>query len=304
MDRYYNILGVPNNSSREVIKRAYHEKIKTIHPDRVHGTPLEATAAFFTAEINEAYKILMSQFNNINSSYDQDKLERYLEKDIFVENKGLLRYTLSNSLDVILNAIIKRTGCLIPDKVNEIPWLINTNLSNNVKNAMNEYNMNYSMTTFKFGSLIIIGINKKSGNNWYFSGYEIDMENQDNKKESYNNTQSKASYFKNKIGIIAKLILAILVFSIVFHQCNKTQESTRNNSQIVNTRTAAVYATVRSCDWLNVRRTPSSVNNSNIIEAIRVNTKVEILERSNNGWVRIRYNNGKTGYVHRNYLSQ
>jgi len=114
----------------------------------------------------------------------------------------------------------------------------------------------------------------------------------------------EANNLLNKIGVVPKLIMAILAFAIIFHQCNKTQESTRNYSRIVNTRTVAVYATVRNCDWLNVRRTPSSVNNSNIIEAIRVNTKVEILERSNNGWVRIKYNNGKTGYVHRNYLLQ
>jgi len=54
---------------------------------------------------------------------------------------------------------------------------------------------------------------------------------------------------------------------------------------------------------LNVRSSPSSVNNNNYIEAIRVNTRVEIIEKVNNGWVRIRYNNGKTGYVHGNYLS-
>jgi len=47
-----------------------------------------------------------------------------------------------------------------------------------------------------------------------------------------------------------------------------------------------------------------SVNNSNIIEAIRANTRVEVLERQRNGWVRIRYDNGRIGYVHSNFLSR
>jgi uncharacterized protein YgiM (DUF1202 family) len=54
---------------------------------------------------------------------------------------------------------------------------------------------------------------------------------------------------------------------------------------------------------LNVRRTPSAVNNTNVIEAIQINTTVEVLERRSDGWVRIRYANGKTGYVDGRYLS-
>jgi uncharacterized protein YgiM (DUF1202 family) len=34
-----------------------------------------------------------------------------------------------------------------------------------------------------------------------------------------------------------------------------------------------------------------------------VNTKVEVLEKANNGWVKIRYSNGKTGYAYGNYIS-
>ena len=89
---------------------------------------------------------------------------------------------------------------------------------------------------------------------------------------------------------------------MLFQQCNDLQFS-RNQLQTANSKTSQIYANVISCDWLNVRRTPSSINNANVIEAIRVNTRVEILEKSNNGWVMIRYGNGKTGYVHSNFLT-
>ena len=62
MERYYTILGIPNNSSKEVVKKAYYTKMKALHPDKIHGTVLEDTATFFTTEINEAYNKLMTQY--------------------------------------------------------------------------------------------------------------------------------------------------------------------------------------------------------------------------------------------------
>lgn len=62
MDRYYKILDLSSNATKEEIKKAYHDKIKALHPDKIHGTALEETATFFTTEINEAYEILMTNF--------------------------------------------------------------------------------------------------------------------------------------------------------------------------------------------------------------------------------------------------
>jgi len=55
---------------------------------------------------------------------------------------------------------------------------------------------------------------------------------------------------------------------------------------------------------LNVRSTPSSANNNNVIESIPINTRVEVIQRRNDGWTRIRYNNGKTGYVSDRFLER
>lgn len=83
MDRYYRILGIPDYSSKEVIKKAYHEKMKALHPDKVHGTSLEDTATFFAAEINEAYNILMSQHKEKKMDFNQDNCEKYAKVMVF-----------------------------------------------------------------------------------------------------------------------------------------------------------------------------------------------------------------------------
>ena len=132
------------------------------------------------------------------------------------------------------------------------------------------------------------------------------QEKREEQKPAYDYySQQKTSYSKQKspIETIVKIIIAIIVFCIIYQQFNNPLSS-GNRLSIFGTRTTSVYATVKFCDWLNVRSSPSSVNNSNIVEAISVNTKVEILDHASNGWVQIRYNNDKIGYIHSNYLSQ
>jgi curved DNA-binding protein CbpA len=121
MERYYRILGIPNNSSKEVIKKTYHEKMKVLHPDKIHGTPLEDTATFFATKINEAYNVLMAQFKESNTS-DKSNETDFIEEEIYVEGSGYLKYTLSNNINVIINEIINRIRCILPDTVGEIPW--------------------------------------------------------------------------------------------------------------------------------------------------------------------------------------
>jgi len=62
----------------------------------------------------------------------------------------------------------------------------------------------------------------------------------------------------------------------------------------------AVYATVTASS-LNVRSGPSTGHN--IQDSISENTRVEILEMVASPWVRIRYGDGRIGYVSRNFLS-
>ena len=67
------------------------------------------------------------------------------------------------------------------------------------------------------------------------------------------------------------------------------------------TNRSPIFDTVAS-DWLNIRSSPSAAYNTNIIETIPRNTRVEILQRVNHPWVMIRYNDGKVGYVNSDLL--
>jgi hypothetical protein len=162
--------------------------MKALHPDKVHGTPLEDTATFFTTEINEAYNILISQSDKRHSSSNQKNQTEYMEEEIYVEDVGLLKYSLSNDLMVIVNAIFNRTGYTIEDNIDAIEWDLNIVLSENVKKSMNKHNMNYSMTTFLEGSTRITSINKRDGNDWYYAAYEVNTKYSEKKtSKSYNN---------------------------------------------------------------------------------------------------------------------
>jgi len=306
MERYYTILGIPNNSSKEVVKKAYYTKMKALHPDKIHGTALEDTATFFTTEINEAYNQLMTQYKDNNSS-NQNKQSSFIEEEIYVETKGYLRYTLSNNINTIINEIYNRIKCVLPDGASQIPWNINPALSHNVRKVMNDHNYNYSMTSFFEGSIEYVVINKRANDNWYISAYEINSEKKNilSDTQTYNNTNYYMSKSKesNPFGILVKIVIAVVIFGIIFNHFNN-QQSPRNQSQASHTKTAQVFSNVVSCEWLNVRSSPSSINDRNIIEAIRNNTRVEITDNANDGWVKIRYGNNKTGYVYSNYLSK
>ena len=318
MDRYFKILGIPANSSKEEIKKAYHVKMKALHPDKVHGTSLEDTATFFSAEINEAYNVLMTQYSDkkttSSNETNQNNQSGFEVENIFIEGSGLLKYTISNNINIIISEIVYQTKNIFPDKVDEIPWTLNTMLSENVKFSMNKHNMNYSMTTYMEGSIRYIVINKRAGKNWYYSCYEINSGYKSEQKPSYNyNTENYTNYSRqnssypennSSFWFFLKIMAVIVIIILVFQQFSNPQ-SKFNQSRVrtQNSGAVQVFAIVTSCDWLNVRSSPSSVNNNNVIEAIRVNTRVEILNKENNGWTRIRYSNGKIGYVHGSFLS-
>jgi len=293
MEKYYSILGIPNNSSKEVVKKAYHEKIKALHPDKIHGTALEDTAAFFTSEINVAYNSIMNRYN------EQQQFD-FIEEEIYIEGHGNLIYTLSNDINVIINEITNRTGCIFREYPQKMPWNINYGLSANVKNSMNANNYDYSMTIFPEGDVINIIINKRENSNWFYCGFHVETKNET--AASNHKTCNGSNKINSLFSKIVKIIIAVIVFGFIFNHFN-TMPKLPNPSKVNYSKNAQVYGSVASCDWLNVRSSPSSVNDRNIIEAIRADTRVEITERTGNGWVRVRYGNGKSGYVHSNYLS-
>jgi DnaJ like chaperone protein len=55
------VLGVAPEASQDDIRRAYHAKVREVHPDRVAGASLEIRklAEERTAELNAAYRALV-----------------------------------------------------------------------------------------------------------------------------------------------------------------------------------------------------------------------------------------------------
>jgi len=242
MERYYKILGISASASKEKIKEAYHAKMKALHPDKVHGTPLEDTATFFATEINEAYNYLMSNFNATNTNNQQSTSKsastqkwktEYWEEDIYVETYGVLRYFLSSDLNRIKNAIIGRIGRQIFD---QIEWSLNTNLSENVKKSMNKHDVNYSMTTYIEDSNRIVIINRRNGNNWYYARYKDYIGEQvKNKAEP----KTKVKHNRSGLGIA---ITAIIFLFLVWNAW-KNDSSGKDQQKPTSTVAAATVAT-------------------------------------------------------------
>ena len=174
MERYYKILGISSSATRQEIKQAYHKKMKALHPDKSHGTILEDTATFLTTELNEAYNFLMKLSTDGQSSEASGDLKCY-EEDIYIENRGTLKYSLSNDFNQIQKAIHKLTGNDDISFIYNYGWQLNPVLSENVKKIMNKLNVNYSMTYYSADQHETLVVNKRDGNNWYISGYEQDL---------------------------------------------------------------------------------------------------------------------------------
>jgi len=187
MDRYYKILGLSSNATKEDIKKAYHEKIKALHPDKIHGTALEETATFFTTEINEAYEILIGKFEGGKSNLKNN----CIEEKILIEGFGKLKYSLSSNFNEIIKAIISRSGI---DNANtdDIEWTENTGLSDNVKKSMLKNNAEYSMTIYKEGQDYITIVNRHKGELWYYAYFDV---------SSKRFAKSKSSYYEDEIYI-------------------------------------------------------------------------------------------------------
>lgn len=93
-----------------------------------------------------------------------------IEEDIIIEKLGILKYSLSNNLDDINIAIVKRTGHYI--YLEKALWYLNPVLSTNVKHLMNTYDVNFSMTTFIIEKVKNLVVNMRVGENWFITSYD------------------------------------------------------------------------------------------------------------------------------------
>jgi hypothetical protein len=120
-------------------------------------------------QVNEELKEIESQ--QFISPKDQlGYAEEYIIiKDNNSDEKEILNYSLSNSLEEIKMAIFRRTGLNI--KLEKAKWFINPYLSISVKDLMNKHHVLFSVTTFYDNETRMISINMRVGDIWFYTSY-------------------------------------------------------------------------------------------------------------------------------------
>lgn len=84
MNKYYKILGVNENSTKEEIKSAYRNLLKKFHPDTYNGDKNYASKK--SAEINEAYAMVLADREK-KGYREPPKKEKKSEKQTFNKKK-------------------------------------------------------------------------------------------------------------------------------------------------------------------------------------------------------------------------
>ncbi|GIY68204.1 putative chaperone protein dnaj [Caerostris extrusa] len=90
MENYYKVLGISTNSSREEIKRSYHNLIREHHPDKSND---QASTHFLL--IDEAWKTL--SVDNLRKKYDAELLALELQDTHPVQEEINICSTFYNS---------------------------------------------------------------------------------------------------------------------------------------------------------------------------------------------------------------
>ena len=92
------------------------------------------------------------------------------EKEIFIDGLDiLLKYYLSNNFDVIKDTVYTKIGNNI--NIDNSSWKINPELSIDVKNAMNQLDVNYSMALYTLDGFKHLAVNRRFQNKWFYLGF-------------------------------------------------------------------------------------------------------------------------------------
>jgi hypothetical protein len=151
-------------------------------------------------------------------------MAKYLiEEEIFVEGTDrLLKYSVSNNLNDIVSKVYSITGSSIDS--NSMDWILNPSLSISVKNLMNKHNVDYSMTTYLENGYRNIIVNRRVGEQWFYTGFRtkntiIQNPNTQNNNQYYENTSETSmgtvGCFLGIINLI-NVIIAIANFQSLY----------------------------------------------------------------------------------------
>jgi SH3-like domain-containing protein len=97
-------------------------------------------------------------------------------------------------------------------------------------------------------------------------------------------------------GCFVTIVCIIGVLIFLFHQCNSGPSNNRTKPVVPRQYFGTVIPPA-----LNVREGPAASYAER--DRIYQNERVEIIEKYDNLWVKIKYKNGRTGYVNGKYLS-
>lgn len=106
-----------------------------------------------------------------------------------------------------------------------------------------------------------------------------------------------------RLNILSKVVTIAILFTCVYAGgSNKEVYAAENNNEINQSYRRANDQTgkIKPCDFLNVR-SGASVNNS-VVTKVYTNDVVEVLEKNNNGWYKIKPANGQVGWVNGKYV--
>lgn len=107
----------------------------------------------------------------------------------------------------------------------------------------------------------------------------------------------------NKTKILSKITVIAMLSSYMYISINKNESYALENENAINksyTETKIEIGKVKSCDYLNVR---SSYNvNTSVVTKIYTNDLIQILDKHNNGWYKIKLSNDIVGWVNGKYI--
>jgi hypothetical protein len=136
----------------------------------------------------------------------------------------------------------------------------------------------------------------------------VDSSGQVHRSQKNNNTQNTHNTYTRRYstsstgsgkaaGCLVAIACVIGVLILLFHQCNLRPSNNQTRPAIPKQYFGTVIPPA-----LNVREGPSV--NYYIRDKIYQYERVEILEKYNNSWVKIKYKNERMGYVNGEYLSE
>jgi predicted ATPase len=182
-------------------------------------------------EFKSFYGLTDEHFDSISSKYMNGHTE-CIEEIIFLEETGQShKYFLSNNFDEIKKAIKIETRINI--ELDFEIWVLNTELSKDVKELMKKHQIIYSMTTGSDGNFKYFTINKRIGDDWFIikfdERYGFVSQGEENFDEKVDNL------FKvNNSGIVETETIVYPNINLQISFCNKKNKDISNIIPLIN----------------------------------------------------------------------